>query len=98
MKIGNIIAPNEKGQIVIPKEMREAMGLTPHSYLQLVSVGKSIIINPITDVVTSQDSDFVYKNILQKTAGAWAGDNYPVTRKKRRKIELEANLKNIKAW
>lgn len=98
MNLGNIVSPNEKGQIVIPKEIRDAMGIISGSYLQLIYSGSSIILNPIKAVVTVQDLESSYKDILKKTAGTWSNDNFPQTRKKRRKIELEAITNNKKVW
>lgn len=36
--------------------------------------------------------------ILEKTQGAWAGDDWPETARKRRKIELAASRRRKAAW
>ncbi|OGG26051.1 hypothetical protein A2960_05865 [Candidatus Gottesmanbacteria bacterium RIFCSPLOWO2_01_FULL_39_12b] len=98
MKIGNIVSTNEKGQIVIPKDARKALGITPNSFLQLILAGNSIIINPIKDVITTLDAESSYMEILKKTAGSWANDSWPKTRKRRRRIELNAAKRAKKLW
>lgn len=98
MKILNIVTPNEKGQIVIPQKVREALGISPHTPLQLIQLDNSLSIYPISDIVTLTSTDSSYQEILKKTAGSWAGDTSPKTRSKREKIELAATAKSKKAW
>lgn len=38
-----------KGQVVIPKQIREKLGLTPGTILKIRLEGKSIILEPITE-------------------------------------------------
>lgn len=98
MNIGIIISPNEKGQIVIPQKIREELGITSKTYLQLTQSGNSIVIAPIKNVVTTIETDTSYAEILKKTAGSWAGDDWPETRVRRRRIELTATKKHKQAW
>lgn len=98
MKIGNIVQPNAKGQIVIPKKIRKSLGITTHSLLHLIQSGKSIILHPISDVVSVAEDKSAYLEILKKTAGSWRGDSWPVTRKKRKQIELNASQNRKNTW
>lgn len=90
MNIGNIITPNIKGQIVIPQRLRKALGITKNTPLQLIQSGKSLIISPIKNVVRYVDQEESYLDILKKTAGSWAGDDWPETEKRRKKIDTKA--------
>lgn len=49
MKVGFITEPNNKGQIVIPKEMRTALGIKPGTLLNLVARGSGLYIYPVND-------------------------------------------------
>lgn len=98
MKILNILTPNDKGQIVIPQKVREALGIGPHTPLQLIQLDNSLSITPISDVVTLTTADSSYEEILKKTAGSWAGDTFLKTRAKRKKIELASTTEKKKAW
>ena len=85
MKIGTIIQPNQKGQIVIPKEYRDILELNLNMPLNLVLRGKGLYLYPIQEVIRKADSENSYLNILQKTKGKWLEANWPKIRKKRRK-------------
>lgn len=97
MKIGNIVKPNKKGQIVIPQEFRKALGIRGNISLNIVKRGDGIFIYPIKEVITSADSENFYYKILEKTRGKWQED-WENVRKRRRKIELEASKKRKKEW
>lgn len=43
-----------KGQIVIPKEVREKIGIAPGDRLEVKVVGKEIIISPFREKYTEQ--------------------------------------------
>lgn len=98
MKIGIFTTPNAKGQIVIPKKIRNDLGITPQTHLNLVARDGVIYIYPVSDVVTLVKGESSYLKFLEKTQGTWARDDWRVKEKKRRKLELKANEKNKKAW
>lgn len=98
MKVGIITKPNEKGQIVIPKEMREILGIEPEMALNMILRGSGIYIYPIEEVITKGEKENTYLKILQKTQGIWAGDDWILLRKKRKKIELKASKKRRQVW
>lgn len=98
MKIGNIVSPNIKGQIVIPKKIREALGINENVPLNLVVNEGGIYLHPIKEVNQDLETADSFIQILKKTAGAWAGDDWPKTEKRRRRIELEASKRRKKGW
>lgn len=98
MNIGTIVTPNTKGQIVIPQKIRQELGITLQTQLQLIQAGQSLVLHPIVGVIRKVDSDGAFKQILDRTRGAWAGDNWEKTRAKRRKIELMASKRRKQIW
>lgn len=98
MNIGTIVTPNAKGQIVIPQKIREELGITLQTQLQLIQTGQSLVLHPIIGVVRKVDSDDAFKEILDRTRGAWAGDDWEKTRARRRKIELAASKRRKQIW
>lgn len=97
MKVGTIIKPNKKGQIVIPQEFRKALGIKYDISLNIIKKGGGIFIYPIKEVITSVESENSYYKILEKTRGKWSED-WEKLEKSRRKIELEASKKRKKQW
>lgn len=101
MKIGNIVEPNSKGQIVIPKKVRDDLGITPNTPLNLVVRGGEICLYPVEGVIRGVITENIRSKIWQKTAGAWADQDwneYDRKQKERKKIELEASKRRKKAW
>lgn len=98
MKVVNIVQTNQKGQIVIPKDCRESLGIETNSLLNLMLRGKGIYIFPVEEVITKAEVESSYAKVLEKTQGAWAEDNWDKTQRKRRKIELTASKKRKKTW
>lgn len=102
MNISAIVTPNEKGQIVIPKSIRNKLGITKHTSLQIRAVGEDILIQPLVGVVVKADvkeRNAILLEVLKTTAGAWSDDkDWPKIEKSRRKIELAASRKNKAAW
>ena len=93
MKIGVITQTNTKGQIVIPKKMRDELGITVGSHLHLLVQDNGIYMRPVNDVVHRGESAQDYYAALKKTQGSWAGDDWKATETKRSKIELSAAKK-----
>lgn len=98
MKIGTITQPNQKGQIVIPKQMREKLKITHSSMLNLILRENVIYIYPIEEVITKTNREISYLELLKKTQGSWSKENWVGLRKKRRKIELGASTKRKQQW
>ncbi|MFH1890140.1 MAG: AbrB/MazE/SpoVT family DNA-binding domain-containing protein [Candidatus Kuenenbacteria bacterium] len=98
MKIGTITKTNQKGQLVIPKEIREILGINTGIPLNLIIRGSGIYIYPIKEVIGNADSQDSYSKILEKTQGTWQNEKWDVLRKKRRQIELKSSQKRKQIW
>lgn len=102
MNIGTIVTPNIKGQIVIPKKIRDDLNITKNTALNIVDDGKTIYIHPIKEITTISESDnSKLRQVLKETQGAWANKDwgaYDRMEKIRRKIELASAKRNKKAW
>ena len=102
MNIGTIVTPNTKGQIVIPKKIRDDLIITEDTPLNIRIMDDGIYIHPITEVVTNAEEDKrhqVLMRILKETQGTWANDKEFNKRQKRmRKMEIAAAKKMRKTW
>lgn len=102
MNIGTIVTPNIKGQIVIPKKIRDDLNITKNTALNIVDDGKTIYIHPVKEITTASESNnSQLLKVLKETQGTWANadwDAYDRMEKRRRKIELAAAKRNKKAW
>jgi len=90
--------PNVKGQVVIPKKVRDSLGITPETLLNIVIRGQGVYIYPVREAATADQ--FSYLKILEKTQGTWGKESHEEVRerKSRRRLELSATLRNKKAW
>ncbi len=98
MKLGIVTTTNTKGQVVIPFEMRRALGIDEEVPLHLVMQGESIIISPVKAIISDVNTGSAYLDILEKTQGTWVDEDWMTLRKKRRKIELAASKKRKNTW
>jgi AbrB family looped-hinge helix DNA binding protein len=99
MKVGNIVETNQKGQLVIPKKIRDLLGITPGKALNILVRDNGVYIQPIDEVVSSSQSASSYYKILKRTQGSWVGDDWPETQRKQRKIDLvEAKRAKEEKW
>lgn len=98
MKVGIITRPNAKGQVVIPKEFRESLGITKNISLNMMIRGNGIYIYPIFGVVSATESESSYNKILGITKGAWKDKNKHRLRAQKRKIEILASKKRKEVW
>ncbi|MBI2017738.1 AbrB/MazE/SpoVT family DNA-binding domain-containing protein [Candidatus Daviesbacteria bacterium] len=100
MNIGNIVEPNSKGQVVIPKKVRDELGISANTTLNVIVSGGGIHLYPVSEVVTEEEKDNKHDlllEILESTRGSWAGDDWPRTERRRRNIELRASRER-KKW
>ncbi|HBH46933.1 MAG: hypothetical protein A2445_05500 [Candidatus Jacksonbacteria bacterium RIFOXYC2_FULL_44_29] len=98
MNVGFITKSNQKGQIVIPKAIRDNLGIEAESSFNIIVRGQGIYLYPISEVIGPVDTENSYLEILKKTKGAWHNDNWEETVKARRKIELKAAKKRKELW
>ncbi len=97
MKIGVITQPNTKGQIVIPKKFRDALGIDTSVKLNILIRGNGLYLYPITQIIAAKKSENSYSAMLQKTKGAWT-ENWDILSKKRSALELSASQKRKRVW
>jgi len=98
MKIYTISYTNQKGQLVIPKKIRKQLNINESVPLTISLKGNSIWISPIKEVITLEDTDSSYQDILKKTKGKWHDDNWDEIKKERRKTELLASKQRKAEW
>lgn len=101
MKVGFIAEPNAKGQIVIPKKIRDELNITESTHLNLSIMGDGVWIHPVREVLTDQelkDSQSLYLEVLEKTHGILAGKPYYKNEKARKKLALKASARRKKTW
>ncbi len=67
MKIGTVTKANKKGQLVIPKEIRDELNIKQGTPLNIVQRGEGVYIYPISAVVTKAEEEKSYLEILRKT-------------------------------
>lgn len=98
MQNSTIAQMNKKGQVVIPKIMRESLAINENVPLHLILEGGGVHIYPIEDVILKSSQDNAYLSVLKYTQGAWVKDSWEKTRKQRKEIELKASIKRRKNW
>lgn len=99
MNLGVITYPNQKGQVVIPKRMRDELGFAPGLAINIIPRDNGVYLFPMdTPSDKTADETTAFLKVLDKTAGSWANDDWPETEKRRRKIELAAARRRKKAW
>ncbi len=97
MKVGVLTRPNKKGQIVIPKSMRDSLGIDEHVMLNLMLSSGGIYLYPVEQVVTRFEGEGSYLKVLEKTKGSWGKEDIAMD-KKRSRLELKASSKRKSAW
>ena len=101
MKIGKILRPNKKGQIVIPKEIRNELGIDQYSTLNLLIRDNGFYVHPITSIGAKTKTDnTAFLKMLKETQGAWGSASKEEIKKEkeRRKLELKAAARSKNAW
>lgn len=100
MKVGYITTSNTKGQIVIPKVLRDALVITPETVLNIVPSSDGFYLYPVTEVVTMAETESALVSLLKNTQGAWGKADLKESSKQsnQRKIELVASKRRKQAW
>ena len=60
MNIGTIVTPMARGQITIPKQFRDKLGITPKTPLNLTLEEDKIVVKPLTKML-ADESPYVIK-------------------------------------
>ncbi len=96
MNVGTFTTPNAKGQIVIPKGIRDKLGINEKVTLNITVSGNAIHIYPVSGFITSTEGESSYSQLLEKTKGSW-GTVKPLSPAKSQ-LELAASKKRKKTW
>lgn len=86
---------------MIPKKLRDNLGITQDTLLQIVPRGEGIYIYPIEGVLIKSEGDDnqgAYLELLKKTQGILGSKPYYKNDRLRRKIELRASAKRKAVW
>ncbi len=87
------VAVNERGQIVIPEDIRKEMGIKGADTLVLIEKGGEIMIKKESDVLSAMDEDAFWRAVARESMRrAWSKDD-EVWDKIARKDLHEAKLK-----
>lgn len=98
MKIGSFTNTNDKGQVVIPKDIRDSLGIDSSVTLNITVSGHGIYISPVEEFVTKTDSESSYLKLLEKTRGTWGIKDSGKTEEARSEIELKASKRRKASW
>lgn len=74
MLFTTITNTNRKGQVVIPQNMRKALGITKDVPIRLSLRGQVIFVEPIKELVTVAETESSYAELLSHTQGSRASD------------------------
>lgn len=85
---------NDKGQVTIPKKIRDYLGIKTNITLILSIYDNSLLISPLKKSTSSEKA--TYLKTLQKTQGSWSGESS--FEAKKRKLELKASKNRKLAW
>ena len=101
MSTSTITQPNVKGQIVIPKKIRDELGIGPDTQLYITKQGQSVLISPLFYSQGEDKSSLEWRlQVLRETQGAW-GPETADERKHRLAIERKERIavkKMREAW
>ncbi len=98
MKILQIAYTNQKGQLVIPKKMRDQFAIDESVPLKLELKSGGIQVTPIKDLFTNSESKRQrFLNILEKTQGAWS-DFDEKAWNKQKALESKLTAERKKPW
>ncbi|MCA9372501.1 AbrB/MazE/SpoVT family DNA-binding domain-containing protein [Candidatus Woesebacteria bacterium] len=100
MKVGYLTTTNAKGQIVIPKVLRDALVITPETVLNIVPSSEGLYLYPVVDVVTATEIESAFVSLLKNTQGAWGKEEKAIEKKRtdQKKIELAASKRRRQPW
>jgi AbrB family looped-hinge helix DNA binding protein len=98
MKIGSFTTTNDKGQIVIPKDIRDTLGIDSHVTLNITVAGDGIYIHPVEEFITKAETESSYLQLLEKTRGTWVEEDWDELRQTKSKTELNASKSRKTSW
>lgn len=101
MNVGNITTAGLKGQVVIPSEYREKLGIAPDTLLSVSLVGGGVYFQPVT-VIPSKTiyDDGAFLEFLARNRGFWGKETNEEKRLRvaRKKMEIKRAQEMRNAW
>jgi AbrB family looped-hinge helix DNA binding protein len=100
MNVGTYVQPTARGQVVIPVDYREKLGINENTLLLVKIYAGALYLQPVTPVAKIPSSKELFLEFLAKNRGAW-GPETPAEKKlakKRRAKELARAEMLRNAW
>lgn len=101
MQISTLTKPNIKGQIVIPKKLRDKLGISHETTIEIIEQGRGFFVAPVSGYsVRASDGNKAWLEVLKRTQGAW-GPETAEEKKHRLAMERRERLavkKMREAW
>lgn len=100
MNVGTNVTPSPRGQIVIPANLRNTLGIDHNTILNLKVVGDGIYMQPMKIVPVIRGDNGAFLALLKRIQGSW-GPETPEEKKlakAQRKLELAASRISRNAW
>src|SRR5690606_13343089 len=97
MNLPLIAQANAKGQVVIPKTIREKLGITEGTLLSMILRDEGVYLFPAKKANISKQN---LLKVLEQTRGAWgpASPEELEREKKQHQVEIEASKRRRQAW
>lgn len=100
MKVSYLATPNAKGQVVIPKALRDALNISTDTTLNILPASRGLYMYPVSHVVTTVEAEDTFISLLKSTQGSWGKASQQEKHKEdeRRKLELAATKRRKQSW
>ncbi|MBI4599781.1 AbrB/MazE/SpoVT family DNA-binding domain-containing protein [Candidatus Uhrbacteria bacterium] len=98
MQPGYITQPNTKGQVVIPKELRERFVITDRSSVNIIPYEDGLYLHPIHSVFSKGPAASAYQKTLLKTKGSWGAIDEKHERAHRARELSAARKRRASSW
>lgn len=98
MKMQEIVKTNQKGQLVIPQEMRKALGISNSVPLGIILRDEGLYLYPIEETIAKIEKEGSYVDLLKRTQGSWGRGERAAAEKARSAVELAASQRRKEPW
>lgn len=98
MQPGYITQPNSKGQVVIPKELRDRFGISDRSSINIIPYEHGLYLHPIHSVFSQGPAAAAYQKMLVKTKGSWGASDAKQERARRSHELSAARKRRASSW
>jgi bifunctional DNA-binding transcriptional regulator/antitoxin component of YhaV-PrlF toxin-antitoxin module len=103
ISINQVVYPTSKWQITIPQKVREKVGLSLTTPLNVSSWAGKVLVTPIKQAVAediwSEEKRAKLLRVLAQTRGMWTNNKDGLSRiRKQRKIDIEEVKRMKKSW